>query len=116
MTDHSARIHKLCYDELKKAAMGQPFGLAVEFTFAPFATPDGIVRAMEPAWFMLVTIKSPLVGEGDIGHGIPVFGVMPADKTFREIAVGLLEQCRQEASQKTAVGLLDKQRQEAMQA
>lgn len=108
--DHSTRLWKVCNDALLKASLGEPYGVAVEFTFAPFVNGEGMVVGLEPAWFVIVTIRSPLVGEPDIGHGIPVFGVMPSDKTFREIATGLLDQCRQEAAQKTAIATLGAQR------
>lgn len=51
-----------------------------------------------PAWFVTVTIKSTGIGEPDIGNGFPVYGILPEDKHFQSVAVGLLGKCLEERS------------------
>ena len=102
-TDHTRRLYRAADDALRKAAMGEPYGLAVEFTFAPVMGPGGQPTGLGPAWFVIVTIRSPIVGEPDLGHGIPVHGVLPAEQTMAEVAVDLLKLCRQDAIGKSAI-------------
>ena len=102
-TEHSPRIHRVINAALKTAAMGEPYGFFAEYVFAPVRDKDGIIIDLAPAWFVLVTIKSPLIGEPDLGHGFPVYGVLPTDDAFRETAVNLLALARQEASTKHAM-------------
>jgi hypothetical protein len=93
-TDHGRRIYKLVDDELKKNAMGEPYGLVVEFCFAPQRNQEGVIVDMFPAWFVTVTTRATGIGEPDIGNGVPVPGIMPNDDLFRQAARWLLEKNR----------------------
>lgn len=107
-TDHTRRLYRAADDALRKAAMGEPYGLAVEFCFAPIMGPNGQPTGLGPAWFIIVTIHSPIVGESDIGHGFPVHGVLPPEQAFAEVAVDLLKLCRQDAIEKSSIPNLDR--------
>jgi hypothetical protein len=49
----------------------------------------------------MVTIPHTLVGQPDVGNGIPVFGVLPDDAALRAAAMALLDKNRQERGQAT---------------
>jgi hypothetical protein len=85
---------------LKEAAMGEPFGFAINGPGVwPLIDNQGQQAPPGPAWFVLVTIRAAGVGDPDIGNGFPVPGVLPEDEAFRAVAKGLLERCRREREQ-----------------
>lgn len=96
---HQERIERIVDKALKEAAMGEPYGYAVEFCFAPAMvnTPEGPkpIGDPTPCWFIIVTIRAGLT-EPDVGNGFPVFGILPSDEDFRVVARALLERCRQD--------------------
>lgn len=114
-TDHSRRIWKLCDDTLRQAALGEPYGLFVEFCFAPEIV-NGQVAGFKPAWMVCVTIRNSGLGLPDIGNGAPVFGLVPPDELFRQAATALLELDRKQREEGNASALLGKQREAALNA
>lgn len=102
--DHTARLNGVVKAALKEAAMGETFGYFVTFTFAPMYAegPNGerMVVGLGPAWFVFVTIRGAGLTDPDIGKGRAVEGgVLPDDEPFRDLAVTLLEECREERGQ-----------------
>jgi hypothetical protein len=98
--EHRARLEGVVKAALKEAAMGEPFGFAVNGPGVwPLIDNQGQQAPPGPAWFVLVTIRPTGVGEPDIGNGFPVPGVLPEDEAFRAVAKGLLERCRREREQ-----------------
>jgi hypothetical protein len=98
--EHRARLEGVVKAALKEAAMGEPFGFAVNGPGVwPLLDGQGNPAQPGPAWFVLVTIRPTGVGEPDIGNGFPIPGVLPEDEAFRQVAKGLLERCRTEREQ-----------------
>lgn len=97
---HQKRLEKVVDDALKQAALGEAYGFAVNGPGVwPLLDSEGKPAQPGPAWFVLVTIKSKLVGAADIGNGFPIPGVLPEDEAFRQVAKGLLERNRRERDQ-----------------
>lgn len=99
MIDHSSRIRGTVKAALKEAAMGEPFGYFVEFTYCPTPVklPNGTIEPVGPplaAWFIGVSIRATGVGDPDVVDGWPVYGFVPSDEELREIAAGVLERAR----------------------
>lgn len=101
--NHRERLECIVDKTLKMAAVGEPYGFAVNGpAIWPLQQTDGSPAQPGPAWFVMVTIRSAGLGEPDIGNGFPVPGILPDDEHFRTIATALLERCRQERDQKNA--------------
>lgn len=70
-------------DEIRKQAFGEDFDYAVTLQQGMVATPQG-PRAV-PVWTLLLTARSPLLGEGPLYHGpVPVGSPKPDEKAVRE--------------------------------
>jgi hypothetical protein len=96
-TDHHERLKGVVKTALKEAAMGEPFGFVVSTPgIWPVKDDQGQDVGAAPGWFIVVTIRGAGLGEPDIGNGFPVYGVLPNDDDFRNVARRLLERCRQE--------------------
>lgn len=93
--DHRRRIYRLVDDEVRRLAMGEPYGLIVEFTYAPKPMPDGSLGGFMPAWVVVLTLKSKLLGQPDVQDGMAIFDVLPPDAAFRVDLPALLENVRQ---------------------
>lgn len=96
-TRHQQRLEKVVDDHLRKVAMGEQYGYAVTGPGVwPLLDGNGNPAPPGPAWFVLVTIPSRLVGAPDIGNGFPIPGVLPEDENFRQVAEGLLRRNQRE--------------------
>jgi hypothetical protein len=99
-TRHLQRVEKIVDDHLKRVAMGEPYGFAVNGPGVwPLLDAEGKPAPPGPAWFVLVTIKSSLVGHPDIGNGFPIPGILPEDENFRQVAEGLFKRNQRERDQ-----------------
>lgn len=98
-TDIAAEIRGWVDDEIDKQAFGEDFGFAVTLAAVMQPGPQGPVRV--PVWTVLITMKSPLLGEGPLYHGpVPVGFTVPNEETVRaEVAKGL-QQLRDLAASK----------------
>ena len=90
MIDQAKRLREIFGAELKKLALGDTVGYAVDGPqYVP--SPQGITMG----WVIMVSLKhNMLIGQPDIGVGCPVMGVLPPDEVFRKGAEYILDEAR----------------------
>jgi hypothetical protein len=99
--NHAQRLEGVVKGALKDAALNEPFGYAVcGPSIWPLVSPEGKEIGPGAAWLVMVSIRNTNPGEGDIWHAFPIPGMLPDDESFRNVARGLLEQCRETRDQK----------------
>jgi hypothetical protein len=91
MRDIALHYESIVKDELGKQATAfflskAELGYAVTFSFAPH--PE---MGMAPAWVVIASHKSHLLGKGPIGQGAPVYGLLPEDRQIREAVEFVVE-------------------------
>lgn len=102
MIDHTPRINGVVKNAVKEAALGEPAGYVVSFGYWPILDPQtGQNLGTGPAWVVVVTMKSPIVGAADLDAVFAIPGAVPPDDQFQAIARGLVANCRAQAAQKT---------------
>jgi hypothetical protein len=91
MHDIAARFENIVKDEIANQATAlmlskAEVGYAVTFSFAPH--PE---MGMAPAWVVIASHKSHLLGKGPIGQGAPVYGLLPEERQIREAVKFVVE-------------------------
>lgn len=100
--DHHRRIYRLVDDHLKQLAMGEPYGLIVEFSYAPKIGGGGQFEGFMPGWVVAVTLKSKLLGQPDVEDGVVIYGLLPPDDALRQHTGAVLEAVRAKRDQQLA--------------
>lgn len=71
ITDLGAQVRGWALDEAAKAGLGEDFGVDVAWSPQAAQTPQGV--QMMPVWSLLITTRSPLLGQPALYHLVPVF-------------------------------------------
>jgi hypothetical protein len=89
MTDISAEVTGWVADEIGKQRFGEDYGYAVMLAPSMLQTPQG--PAQVPMWALLITARSPLLGQGPMYHGpVPLGVARPAEDEVRaQVTKGL---------------------------
>lgn len=99
--DIHAEVLGWVLDEIGKQRLGEEFAAAVQLGAAQVMTQAG--PSMMPAWTMLITARSPLLGQGPMYHGpVPVGGPRPVEDEVRAAVADGLRQLRNLAASKLA--------------
>lgn len=88
MIDQQARVHSIVKGKLKQVALSRNslVGCLVVYGTVlcpPADNPHGESK-LQTGWHVMVTMRSPIVGESDVGASIPIPGVMPPDVVFEQ--------------------------------
>ena len=104
-TDIHAEVLGWVLDEISRQAMGEEFAAAATWGPAPKpapGAPGGVT--LTPAWQVMVTCRSPLVGEGWL-YSMGQLGEARPDETFTRAAVAdCLRKLREVAAGRIAGG------------
>ena len=95
MIDHVSHIASVVKDELARqcAANGigkDEAGYMAEFTFAPVINDQGAMVTLAPAIFVVVSLRSLLIGQRAKEGGLPAYGVVPPDEALRAVVARLV--------------------------
>jgi hypothetical protein len=87
--DIAAEVQAWVADEIDRQRMGKEYGFAVAWGAAQVQAEQG--SRVLPVWTLLLTARSPLIGDGPLYHGpVPVGAVRPAeDEVRRHVGEGL---------------------------
>jgi hypothetical protein len=87
-TDIQAEVSMWVADEVRQQCFTEDFGWSVTWAPAPVQTPAGVV--IVPGWHLVLTTKSPLLGEGDLFHLAQLGAPRPAESFVRaEVGKGM---------------------------
>lgn len=98
--DIHARVLGWALDEAGKACFGEEYGVSVSWAAQAAQTPQGVVLA--PVWMLLLTAKSPLLGEGPMYHLVPLGSPLPLEDFTRKQVTDGIAALRALASRKLA--------------
>lgn len=90
-------------DECGKQCLGEDFGWAVAWGPVPVQLPGGGVQVL-PAWTAVLTMRGPLLGEGDLYHLAQLGAPRPREADVRAQVADGLRQLRELARSKIAGG------------
>jgi hypothetical protein len=99
--DISAEVTGWAVAEVGKQCFGEDYGVAVTLQMAPAQVPGGGVT-VQPLWMLLLTGRSPLLGEGPIFQMHPVAAARPTEAEVKTAVTGALRQIREYAASKLA--------------
>lgn len=107
-TNHRERIERVVDKALKEKALGEPYGFSVAGqSIWPIHDEQGNPTGeVAPGWFIAVTIRATGLGEPDLGQGFPVYGIMPEDVHFINVAQRLFDRCIEERQKKDTADTL----------
>jgi hypothetical protein len=100
--DMHAELLGWVLDEIGKQAMGQEYAAAIALGVGQVQAPQGVIAV--PSWQLLLTARSPLLGEGPLWHMVPLAGPRPDSAHVREQVGDGLRQLRDLAASKLAQG------------
>jgi hypothetical protein len=101
--DLTAQALAWAADEIGKQCLGEEFGVSVTWAPTQAMSPQG--PRLIPAWFVLVTARNPVLGEGPLFHGpITVGSPVPEEQAVRATVTDGLRQLRDLAKSKLAGG------------
>ena len=101
--DIQAEVLGWALDELDKQRFSEDYAAAVTFAPSPLQTPQGM--RLVPAWLLLITARSPLLGEGPLYHGpVGIGAPRPEEKPVRAAVADGVRQLRDLAASKLAAG------------
>lgn len=98
--DVQAQALAWALDETSKACFGEDYGVAVTWGPQPVQTPQGVF--MVAAWMLLLTTRSPLIGDGPLFHLAPVGMNLPDEAQVRAQVTDGIGQLRTLRSKKLA--------------
>ena len=88
ITDITAQVTAWALDEAGKQCFSEDYGLAVTWGPQQVSGPQG--QGVASAWYLMITTRNPLLGQGRLVHVAPLGVPEPDEKTVREqVAAGI---------------------------
>lgn len=99
--DIQAQVLGWVLDEIAGQCFGEDYGAAVTFGVVPMQGPAGAQAV--PAWLLLITARSPLLGQGPLYHGpVGIGAPAPVEADVRAEVTRGLRALRELAASKLA--------------
>lgn len=99
-TDIAAEVTAWAVAEVNKQCFGEDYGVAITLQMAPAQVQGGVV--MQPMWMLVLTGRSPRLGEGPIFGMQPVAAARPTEEQVKGAVTSALRQLRDYAASKLA--------------